>query len=99
MQLSPASKWVRVLFAVLCWALAPLPAPAADAEGRFAIEGVGIQTCKQFLEARAAGSETYERFSGWLEGYLTAANRYAAGAYDIPPWEATEGLAVILQTK
>ena len=98
MQLSPASEWIRVLFTVVCWALAPLPARAADAEGRFAIEGVGIQTCRQFLEARAARSETYERFSGWVEGYLTAANRYELEAYDITPWETTEVLAIILET-
>ena len=79
---------------------------AATTTGRFAIEGAGMATCSAFVEARKArtvegekaqaGQDTYARFIGWVEGYLTGVNRYLDGTFDIAPWQTAELYGVII---
>ena len=44
----------------------------------------------------ASGVDTYARFIGWVEGYLTATNRYAADTFDVAPWQTAELYGVII---
>ena len=90
------SRWKSLALVALCYAFLPSPVQGADKDGQFAIKGIGIQTCRQFANARAAGSEAYVHFRGWLEGFLTAVNRYEPETYDAAPWGTTEVLAVII---
>ena len=78
---------------------------AATTNGRFAIEGAGLATCAAFTEARKArkaedqsqsGLDSYARFIGWVEGYMTGVNRYLGDTFDIAPWQGPELYGVII---
>ena len=78
---------------------------AATDNGRFAIEGAGLATCAAFSQARQARSpedknasavDSYARFIGWVEGYLTGVNRYLGDTFDIAPWQSPELYGVII---
>jgi hypothetical protein len=43
-----------------------------------------------------AGLDTYARFIGWVEGYLTGVNRYTGDTYDVAPWQMAELYGVII---
>ena len=90
------SRWKSIALVALCFAFLPSPVQGADKNGQFAIKGIGRQTCRQFTDARVAGSEVYAQFRGWLEGFLTAVNRYEPETYDAAPWGTTELLALII---
>lgn len=68
-------------------------AVGGDTEGRFAIKGYGLRTCSEFLQARQAQSPEYLRFGGWLNGYLTASNRYEPRTFDLASWQDTPIMA------
>lgn len=72
-------------------------AAAADLNGQFAMKGVAVLSCSQFIDARAAGGEPAGHFRNWLDGYLTAANRYEPQTYDAAPWGTSEVLAVVIE--
>ena len=56
-------------------------APAADADGNYAIWGVGRTSCNQFNEAHEKGDLTaYKEF---LMGYLTAYNTLTPDTYKV----------------
>jgi hypothetical protein len=98
--------------AFLVTAIATPAASADKVKGEFAIEGAGTATCLAFTAARKARSavkpdsaedaklraeaDSYSRFIGWVEGYLTATNRYVDDTYDISPWQNAEVYGVIL---
>ena len=87
----------RALLLIVLLSVSPADAAkAADAEGDFAIKGVGRLLCTQFIEARAGETEIYTRLLGWLEGYLTAANRYEAETHDMVPWESSALLSLVI---
>ena len=79
---------------------------AATSNGRFAIEGAGYATCAAFTQARqarlpsddkgAGAVDSYARFIGWVEGYLTGVNRYLGDTFDIAPWQSPELYGVII---
>lgn len=71
-------------------------ARAVDSQGRFAVEGVGFGTCEQFSAAMEERSGAYFRFGGWLEGYITASNRYIENTYDLTPWQTTDLLISLI---
>jgi hypothetical protein len=73
------------------------PAHASSPDGQFAVKGGGLASCAAFVEARKARSDAYSRFIGWVEGYITAANRYEADTYDLAPFETAEIYGTILQ--
>ena len=72
------------------------PAHAADADGHFAIKGLGLQSCADYLAAREAQSPQYHQFGGWMNGYLSASNRYEDDTFDLVPWQSTGMLAAWL---
>jgi hypothetical protein len=99
------------LCAILTVPLALNATRAATPTGEFAIEGAGFATCSAFIAARKArtelraekadadamaGVDSYARFIGWIEGYLTATNRYMADTFDVAPWQTPELYGVIV---
>lgn len=88
---------MRVLVPVA--ALVGLAAPGASAESadhKFAVESAGRATCAQYTQARATNPAQAARYIGFLEGYLTAANRYEPNTFDLTPWHTTSAFALIL---
>jgi hypothetical protein len=76
--------------------LASIAASAADGAGNFAVDGIATQTCQQFVDERAAKSNHYFMFGGWVDGYVTAINQFAPNTYDLTPWESTDLLMALL---
>src|SRR5438093_12670063 len=55
---------------------------SADSLGSYEVFGGGLDTCKVYLRLRS-GSPEGLRYTMWTAGYLTAANRYIPGIYNI----------------
>lgn len=72
------------------------PAVAATRDGRFAVEDVGRFTCADLTRARQGKTPLYARMMGFVEGYVTAANRYEPNNFDLTPWHTTAAYSVIL---
>lgn len=71
-------------------------AGAADEQGNFAIKGAGTATCEQYLSSRDQRSQDFYVYAGWIDGYLTATNRYREGVYDISPWATAQVLTAVV---
>jgi hypothetical protein len=56
---------------------------AADRNGRFAPKGAGLVLCERFVAEHAKGSDAYFLFRGWIDGFVTAANRYETETFDL----------------
>lgn len=67
-------------------------AQAADGDGRFMVKGAGISRCEDFSAAVAERGAAFYSYAGWIEGYLSAMNRYEAGVYDHASWHSTDML-------
>ena len=72
-------------------------ASAADEDGKFAVKGAGKRLCSNFLLAAEQKSTDYYLYGGWLEGYISAYNRFQPENYDATPWQTTELLLALLQ--
>lgn len=77
-QRAPARRFWAGLTGALAL-LAAAGAPAADAEGNYAVWGVGQASCYQFGKAYAAGE--LDTFKAYLAGFLTAYNVVTEGVY------------------
>jgi hypothetical protein len=77
-------------------ALLSVPAYADTRTGQFAVEGSGGATCAQYNAARTSGSKEFGRMFGFIEGYLTAANRYEQNTYDLSPWQDGPAFALMI---
>lgn len=71
---------------------------AADGDNRFAMKGAGFLPCQAYLAAREARTSAYYMIGGWVEGYISAHNRYAADTYDITSFESLELLLAVIET-
>lgn len=71
-------------------------ARADDAAGNFAVKGAGVLPCKVFTAERDKKSNVYFLIGGWLEGYLSAHNRYVADTFDVTSFETTDMLLAII---
>lgn len=85
-----------VLLACLALLFAASEASAGTKTGEFAVEEAGRARCSAFVKARSEKSEAYARYIGFIEGYLTAANRYEPATFDLSPWHNSEAFALIL---
>lgn len=72
-------------------------AKAADSNDKFAMKGAGFLPCQVFMKARENRSNTYYMIGGWVEGYVSAHNRYASDTYDIMSFESLELLLNVIQ--
>lgn len=70
---------------------------AADANGQFAMKGAGFLTCQIFSAEREKRSEVYYLIAGWVEGFVTAHNRYVPDTFDITSFESTEMLLTVME--
>lgn len=71
-------------------------AKAGTRDGMFAVEEAGRARCAAFVAARTAKSPAYARYVGFIEGFLTAANRYEANTFDLTPWHNADAFALII---
>lgn len=72
---------------------------AADVNSaeQFAVEGSGRISCTQFNQAYLnQESAEYQRIIGFVDGYLTAANRYEPNTFDLSPWHNGVAFGLIL---
>lgn len=88
----------QIALAVMLTALwAAQPALAENDSKQFAVEGSGRLTCADFVAARSdRNSAEYQRFIGFVEGYLSAANRYESNTFDLTPWHNAAAFDLIL---
>lgn len=85
-----------VLAGCIAWAVHAGPALAEDAAGKFAVKGAGTLPCKVLTAEREKKSNGYFLIGGWLEGYLSAHNRYVDDTFDIASFESTELLLAVI---
>ncbi len=71
---------------------------AEPSDGSFAVEGAGRLNCTAFMAAREdRSSAEYQRMIGFVEGYLSAANRYEPNTFDLTPWHNALAFDIILK--
>jgi hypothetical protein len=88
----------RILIAgLVCAGCLPLALPAATESGKYAIRGAGLLDCKTFLEEQQKESKAYLMIGGWIDGYITGINQYAADTYDATSFESTELFAELIE--
>jgi len=80
----------------LCASLAPLSTLAATADEKYAIRGAGLIDCQTYMTEAEKQSSAYLMIGGWIDGYITGVNQYAADTYDVTSFESTELFAEIL---
>jgi hypothetical protein len=88
-------NWTLATAAAVLLAL-PVAASAGGKSGRFAVEDMGQAKCSAFLKARTEKSPAYHSYVGFIEGYVTAANRYEPNTFDLTPWHNAEAFGLIL---
>jgi hypothetical protein len=69
---------------------------AASSTGTFATEEIGLANCGDYLQAKARKSPAYGNYISYIEGYLTAANRYEPNTFDLTPWHNATAFGLIL---
>lgn len=72
-------------------------ASAADDAGKFAMKGAGFLPCKIYVDEREKRSNVYYLIGGWVEGFLSAHNKYADDTYDVTSFESLELLLSVIQ--
>jgi hypothetical protein len=83
--------------ALVATAVAPGYLKAADSSGHFALRGVALATCEQFLQALEERQENVLLAGGWLEGYMTAVNQLMPKTFDIAPWQNTDTVLALVK--
>ena len=92
-------KFGSIAFAFCLGLLASASCAAASTkDGQFAVEDGGRASCAAFTKASVTKNEAYHRYVGFVEGYLTAANRYEPNTFDLTPWHTPASIALILAT-
>jgi len=90
-------RWLLALFGcvpAVCFAQA---APTGESK-QFAVEGAGRLECAAYMEARKdKGSAEFQRLMGFVEGYLSAANRYEPNTFDLSPWHNAMAFDIIIE--
>lgn len=72
--------------ALLAAATAHAPASAADADGNFAIHGIGAIPCSDLTAGLLGGQAALrDGLAAWITGYVSATNRLRAETYDATP--------------
>lgn len=75
---------------------AAFTAQGADSGGKFAVKGAGAASCEAYNQSVRDKSPQFYQFAGWLNGYLTANNRFLEKTYDLVPWQSNGLLQVML---
>lgn len=82
-----------LLIAMILW---PTGVRAETKDRQFALEESGRATCAMYTRAREGNPQQTARYIGFIEGYMTAANRYEPNTFDLTPWHTPEAFALIL---
>lgn len=90
------SAQVRGLCAIVGFCATLAVAHAEDSSGKFAVKGAGTLPCKVLTAEREKKSNGYFLIGGWVEGYLSAHNRYVDDTFDITSFESTELLLAVI---
>jgi hypothetical protein len=90
------SKLSMLPCAIVTLMLLSSAAGAADGEGNFAVKGVGVTTCRDFLQARRTGGNEYLLYGGYVGGYISAYNQFQPQTFDVLPWHSVDTLARML---
>ena len=70
----------------------PLPALASDADGQFAVDGIGRAACSDLIAAvETEDLPALNAFGSWTSGFLSATNALSDQTFDVTPWQ-TEAL-------
>jgi len=86
---------VRALCLASC--LAAGTAQAADADGSFAVKGVGLTKCSDFVQAaKDKDREKITQYVSWLGGFITASNQHMSETFDLTPWQNVRTLSGLL---
>lgn len=91
-------NWITALgpAALLCMSTAGLA--QSPTSQRFAVEGAGRLDCSTYIQARKdKGSGEFQRMIGFVEGYLSAANRYESDTFDLTPWHNAMAFDMIIE--
>ena len=94
-------KTVRRTAVGLALALAcstPFGAHAASKTGQYAVKGIGIQKCADFLTAYEKRTQGAFVFAGWVDGYISAYNRAHADTFDAAPWQSVDVLLALIHS-
>lgn len=62
-------------------------AQAGDAEGRFAVKGIGLMPCQAFLQAAQNQGPEAALAISWLTGFVSGANMFLDQTYDLVSWQ------------
>jgi hypothetical protein len=81
---------------VLASALLACVAQAQAQAGEFFVRGDGAMPCA-YLNANIGRAEILARVEGWVEGYLTARNQMAGGAFDVAGGQKIEAVIAAVQ--
>jgi Putative peptidoglycan binding domain len=83
----------------IAWGALLIVAPAYGASnaGEFAAKGAGRTSCAAFVDARTRNAPEQGQYIAFVEGYLTAANRYEPNTYDLAPWHNAGAIGAILE--
>lgn len=79
--------------ALLAALLVTTTAHAADRDGNFAVKGIGLASCADFLESVRTEDERLPMFYGWISGFLTAMNLHGTDTYDLIDWQSDAYIA------
>lgn len=91
------NKTILAVFAAL--SINTVSHAAESPDNAFAVEGPGRLNCAAFSTARQdKSSAEYQRMIGFIEGYLSAANRYEPNTFDLTPWHNAAALDIILNS-
>ena len=82
-------KYIQICIVFLTCLLSTA-AFSADGSGKYAIRGAGLIDCETFLAEQQKRSPEYLMMGGWIDGYITGINQYAANTYDSTSFESTE---------
>lgn len=91
------NQWILSGIATAVFLASPVAAQSGG--GQFAVEGAGRLNCAAFtLASKDKSSAEYQRMIGFVEGYLSAGNRYEADTFDLTPWHNAAALDIILRS-
>lgn len=82
----------RLVCALLILGIQTDAASAIDAKGIYGVIGDGGNSCGKWTQERAQKTLSYYQARGWINGFVTAYNRYAATHQDVAAGIDADGL-------
>jgi len=92
-EMSSPRRWIPIIFLGYTVTVLGIGTVAAvDKNERFAIKGVGANSCAVFREMSAKDPEAYRQFGGWMNGYISALNETTPETFDLINFEDADTL-------